>query len=109
MKLIEINNITKRYEMGDNVVMALQDVSLSIEAGEYLSSMFGLSGKALYSGYDSYILSSNAVLLILCFFFLTSVGSHLLRHLRKKFPNLYDVGSVVYHVGLLAVSVSLIL
>lgn len=41
--LIEIINITKRYEMGDNVVMALQDVNLKIERGEYLSIM-GPSG-----------------------------------------------------------------
>jgi putative ABC transport system ATP-binding protein len=41
--LIEIKNITKRYEMCDNVVMALQDVSLTIEKGEYLSIM-GPSG-----------------------------------------------------------------
>lgn len=41
--LIEINNITKCYEMGDNVVMALQDVNLKIERGEYLSIM-GPSG-----------------------------------------------------------------
>ena len=41
--LIEINHITKRYEMGDNVVMALQDVSLTICEGEYLSIM-GPSG-----------------------------------------------------------------
>ena len=41
--LIEINHITKRYEMGDNVVMALQDVSLTIRKGEYLSIM-GPSG-----------------------------------------------------------------
>ena len=41
--LIEIKNITKRYEMGDNGVMALQDVSLTIEKGEYLSIM-GPSG-----------------------------------------------------------------
>ncbi len=41
--LIEITHITKRYEMGDNVVMALQDVNLKIECGEYLSIM-GPSG-----------------------------------------------------------------
>lgn len=41
--LIEITHITKRYEMGDNVVMALQDVSLTIREGEYLSIM-GPSG-----------------------------------------------------------------
>ena len=41
--LIEITNITKRYEMGDNVVMALQDVNLTIKQGEYLSIM-GPSG-----------------------------------------------------------------
>jgi len=79
------------------------------QAGEYLLTMFGLGGKALYSGYDSYILSSNAVLLLLCFFFLTSISNHVLRHVRKKFPNAYDAGSVLYHVGLLAVSVALIL
>ena len=42
-KLIDIKNITKRYVMGDNVVMALQDVSLTILEGEYLSIM-GPSG-----------------------------------------------------------------
>ena len=41
--LIEITNITKRYEMGDNVVMALQNVNLNIQHGEYLSIM-GPSG-----------------------------------------------------------------
>ena len=41
--LIEITSITKRYEMGDNVVMALQDVNLTIKQGEYLSIM-GPSG-----------------------------------------------------------------
>lgn len=41
--LIEITHITKRYEMGENVVMALQDVSLAIREGEYLSIM-GPSG-----------------------------------------------------------------
>lgn len=41
--LIEITHITKRYEMGDNVVMALQDVSLAIREGEYVSIM-GPSG-----------------------------------------------------------------
>ncbi len=41
--LIEITHITKRYEMGDNIVMALQDVSLAIREGEYLSIM-GPSG-----------------------------------------------------------------
>lgn len=41
--LIDIRHITKRYEMGDNVVMALQDVSLSICEGEYISIM-GPSG-----------------------------------------------------------------
>ncbi|MBQ2970868.1 MAG: ABC transporter ATP-binding protein [Bacteroidaceae bacterium] len=41
--MIEITHITKRYEMGDNVVMALQDVNLKIERGEYLSIM-GPSG-----------------------------------------------------------------
>ena len=37
--LIEINNITKRYVMGDNEVMALRDVNLCIERGEYISIM----------------------------------------------------------------------
>ena len=41
--LIEINNITKRYVTGDNEVMALRDVNLCIERGEYISIM-GPSG-----------------------------------------------------------------
>ncbi len=41
--LIECRNLVKTYEMGDQVVHALNDVSLDIEAGEYVAIM-GTSG-----------------------------------------------------------------
>ena len=43
MALIEINNITKHYASGDDVVEALRGVDISIEAGEFITIM-GQSG-----------------------------------------------------------------
>lgn len=41
--LIEVANICKAYKMGDNVVLALQNVSLTIDEGDYVAIM-GPSG-----------------------------------------------------------------
>src|ERR1044071_3777264 len=43
MKIIETHNISRQYIMGDNIVKALQDVSISIDKGEYVAFM-GPSG-----------------------------------------------------------------
>ncbi|WP_236676307.1 ABC transporter ATP-binding protein [Chryseolinea lacunae] len=43
MKIIETDNLTKVYRMGDNIVNALQGVSISIDKGEYVAFM-GPSG-----------------------------------------------------------------
>src|SRR5512133_2511595 len=43
MALIEINNITKQYTSGDDVVEALRGIDISIEAGEFITIM-GQSG-----------------------------------------------------------------
>ncbi len=43
MKIIETQNIAKIYKMGNNIVNALQDVSISIDRGEYVAFM-GPSG-----------------------------------------------------------------
>jgi putative ABC transport system ATP-binding protein len=41
--IIDTKNISRRYKMGDNIVNALQDVSISINKGEYVAFM-GPSG-----------------------------------------------------------------
>jgi putative ABC transport system ATP-binding protein len=42
-KIIETQHISRRYKMGDNIVNALQDISISIDKGEYVAFM-GPSG-----------------------------------------------------------------
>ena len=42
-KIIETKNIAKVYKMGNNIVNALQDISISIDRGEYVAFM-GPSG-----------------------------------------------------------------
>mgnify|MGYP002777870398 FL=1 len=42
-KIIETHNLARMYKMGDNIVKALQDVSISIDKGEYVAFM-GPSG-----------------------------------------------------------------
>jgi putative ABC transport system ATP-binding protein len=42
-KIIETTHISRQYKMGDNIVNALQDISISIDKGEYVAFM-GPSG-----------------------------------------------------------------
>lgn len=42
-KIIETHNLARQYVMGDNIVKALQDVSINIDKGEYVAFM-GPSG-----------------------------------------------------------------
>src|SRR6187402_3964275 len=42
-KIIETHHIARSYKMGDNIVQALQDVSITIDKGEYVAFM-GPSG-----------------------------------------------------------------
>lgn len=43
MKIIETSHIARTYKMGDNIVNALQDITISIDKGEYVAFM-GPSG-----------------------------------------------------------------
>ena len=79
------------------------------QAWTYLKIMFGFAGRPWTDSYASYILAGKIPILLLCFFFMTSLGSLFLREMRKKYPVLSDVGSVLCHVGLLAVTVSMML
>jgi macrolide transport system ATP-binding/permease protein len=41
--IIEINNLSKKYQLGENTVFALKNISLKIEAGDFVAIM-GPSG-----------------------------------------------------------------
>ena len=41
--MLNLENINKSYSMGDNIVYALRDINLTIEAGDYIAIM-GPSG-----------------------------------------------------------------
>lgn len=43
MPIIEVKHLLKKYEMGNDIIRAVDDVSLSIEAGEFVS-IVGASG-----------------------------------------------------------------
>jgi putative ABC transport system ATP-binding protein len=43
MRIIETEHISREYKMGENIVRALQDISISIDKGEYVAFM-GPSG-----------------------------------------------------------------
>src|SRR6266478_2248698 len=43
MPLVELRNVSKIYQLGDEEIRALDDVSLDIEAGEFIS-VIGPSG-----------------------------------------------------------------
>lgn len=43
MPIIEVKHLVKKYEMGNDIIRAVDDVSLSIEAGEFVS-IVGASG-----------------------------------------------------------------
>ena len=75
----------------------------------WLKNMFGFGNSQWIDGYASYILSGNVLILILSFLFLTSVASQLLRALKKRSHLLHDSVTVLYNVGLLALSVMLLL
>ena len=43
MELIKTEHLTRRYQLGDETVMALRDVSLTVETGDFVAVM-GPSG-----------------------------------------------------------------
>ena len=55
--LIDISNVTKRYQLGEQVVFALNGINLKIEKGEY-AALMGPSGSGKTSLLD--VLSSRS-------------------------------------------------
>lgn len=62
--------------------------------GTYLSSMFGLGGLPFANNRIAYILSSNYLVILLCFFFATSLTELLGNFVRNRLPRLAEVLSL---------------
>lgn len=56
--MIELKNITKRYGKNDNEVLALNDVSLHIDKGEFVGGIISLCERVAASGNTSILLSA---------------------------------------------------
>lgn len=79
------------------------------ESCVFLLSMFGLGGLPVANSRINYILTTNYLLIALCFLFATSILPLAVGYMREHFPNLSDIMSVVCTIGLLAVTVSFML
>ncbi len=76
------------------------------QTGYYLRSMFGLNSLPLFNNRISYIISTNYMVILLDFFFATSLAVLTGRLIREKFPKLADTFSAAAYLGVFIASVS---
>ena len=70
--------------------------------GIYLKSMFGLNGLAFFNNHISYIISSNYLILLMGFFFSTSLTSLAEKQLCERYPRLANTMDAVLYLGIFA-------
>lgn len=72
--------------------------------GGYLMSMFGLNGLPFINNHISYILSSYFIIILMDFFFATSLSMIVEKHLRSKAPRLTGILDTVASLGVFALT-----
>lgn len=82
--------------------------SLTETAG-YFSSMFGLSGLPIINSQITYIISSNYLVIILCFLFATSLFYSLSKTIRQWRPVFSDVLSAAWNIAMLVITTAFLL
>ncbi len=77
--------------------------------GYYLSSMFGMNGLPFYNNYISYIISTHYLVILLSFFFATSLTVLLGNLIRTKMPYLLHLLDLVIYGGILLASIAFLI
>lgn len=79
------------------------------ETGTYVYSMFGLAGLPFSNSQITYIISSNYLIILLCFFFATSLFEQMSKIVRQWKAEVADILSVICYIGLLVVTTAFML
>lgn len=79
------------------------------ETAENLHCMFGLGGLPLFNNRVLYILSTNYLVILLCFFFATSLSAIIGRFFEAKLPRCSRVAGGLLYFGVYVASISFLI
>lgn len=74
--------------------------------GYFLKSMFGLNSLPIFNNAILYILSANYLVILLSFFFATSLVSLIGKMIRNKVSHITEIGGTILYLGVFVATVS---